>query len=64
MIKETLQNILLLGALVVSIWLMGVIFQAQDDAARERAIEKCGVNNIVEKRTSQGDLYFTCLVEK
>lgn len=64
MIKETLKNILLLGVLVLSIWSLFAYCEAENEAAKARAIEKCGVNNITEKRTSQGDLYYTCLVER
>ena len=52
--------------LVVAIfWGLFSLLKLQDDYERGRAIERCGgEDNIVERYTKEGDLYFTCKVEK
>ena len=41
------------------------LLELQDQHERERAITRCGgANNIVEHYTKEGDLYFSCKVEK
>lgn len=64
-IKEKLVNVAFYGicllGIVGCIWLLNL----QDQHERERAIKRCGgENNIVERYTNQGDLYFTCKAEK
>lgn len=55
------------GVLVVIMIFYGLfsLLRLQDEHERNRAIERCGgENNIVEHYTKEGDLYFSCKVEK
>lgn len=59
--KKLFKGVLLVGALFGCIMLL----QKQDQVEKNNAIERCGgLENVVEKYTSQGDVYFTCKVEK
>lgn len=64
-IKEKLEKVAFYSvcvlALVGCFWLLNL----QDKHEEQRAIERCGgKDNIVERYTNQGDIYYTCKVEK
>lgn len=63
--REGLQNIGFITISILGIFLCGLALQAQDNKTRKDAIERCGgENNIVERYTNQGDLFYSCRVEK
>ena len=63
-IKEKLQDILFVSAIVGVLVLCFYGLNALDRHEYNRAIERCGADNIVERYTNQGDVYYTCKVEK
>lgn len=63
-IKEKLQNLLFIGATVGGLVLCIYGLNALDRHEYNRAVERCGADNIVERYTNQGDIYYTCKVEK
>ena len=63
--KEKLQTILEVLLIVGVLALCAYGLKYQDQKEYERAIERCGdAQNLVERYTNQGDVYYTCKVEK
>lgn len=59
--KKIFEIVVLIG--IVIVLLSGL--KALDNYEKNRAIERCGgVDNIVEKYTNQGDIYYQCKIEK
>lgn len=59
--ENILLTIICVGVLALCIWGL----KALDQDTKNRAIERCGSeNNLVERYTKEGDLYYTCKVEK
>lgn len=64
-IREGLQNILFFAICFGVIILCAVGLNALDEQTKKDAIERCGgIENIVEKHTKEGDVYYSCKVEK
>jgi hypothetical protein len=63
--KEKMLNVLGMIACVLAIIGLFKLLQLQDQKNYEYAIERCGsVENLVKHQTQEGDIYWTCLVEK
>lgn len=63
--KRLLKNVLGVVACVLAIVGLFKLLQLQDQKNYEHAIERCGsVENLVKHQTQEGDIYWTCLVEK
>lgn len=59
-----MKKVLFYGMLILGLVGCFKLLELQDQHERNRAIERCGENNIIEKYTKEGDIYFQCKVEK
>ena len=60
-----MKKVLFYGICILGIIGCFKLLELQNQHERERAIARCGSeNNIVEHHTKEGDLYFSCKVEK
>jgi len=60
-----LKKVAGVAVFIIIIWGLLSLLALQDKHERNRAIERCGgEDNIVEHYTKEGDLYFSCKVEK
>lgn len=68
MIKMTRNDIIdtikFLGVCAIGFALCGIALNALDRHERNRALDRCYPNGIVERYTSQGDVYYVCDIEK
>lgn len=63
--KETLENIKLGVFAILGIGACLFSLNAQDQQVKADAIERCGSEtNIQEHYTKQGDVYYSCIIEK
>lgn len=62
MVAKKIGRVLII---ILIFWSLLQLLALQDKHERNRAIERCGgEDNIVEHYTKEGDLYFSCKVEK
>lgn len=61
---EKIKEMLVIVGMIVVIILSFKGLEAMDNQAKNKAIEKCGKDNVVVKYTNQGDRYYQCKVEK
>ena len=63
--KELFEKVMLFVVCGVAIFGCCKALQLQDQHEKERAIARCGSeSNLVEHYTQQGDVYYSCKVEK
>ena len=62
--SEIIEIIEFLGVCVIGIALCILGLNALDRHERNRALDRCYPNGIVERYTSQGDVYYVCDIEK
>lgn len=62
--KEMLENISFVLVCVIGIALCMLGLKALDTYEKNRALDRCYPYGITENYTNQGDVYYTCKVEK
>ena len=62
---EVIKSIALLAVAVLIMYLLLLGLRKQDERNYKYAIERCGsAENLVEHHTKEGDIYWSCKVEK
>jgi hypothetical protein len=63
--KEKIANVLFFGVLILGMVGCFKLLALQDQHEKERAIARCGSEeNLVEHYTKDGDIWWSCKVEK
>lgn len=62
--SEIIESLQFIAICVVGIALCMLGLKALDTHEKNRALDRCYPNEIVEHYTNQGDSYYTCKVEK
>ena len=62
--NDIIDTIKFLGVCAIGFALCGMVLNALDRHERNRALDRCYPNGIVERYTSQGDVYYVCDIEK
>lgn len=61
MLKGSLVTLVLLLGVLFCMWVLAML----NNSEKKNAIERCGgEDNIVERYTKEGDIYYQCKVEK
>ena len=62
--NDIIDTIKFLGVCAIGFALCGIALNALDRHERNRALDRCYPNGIVERYPSQGDVYYVCDIEK
>lgn len=64
-VVDVLKTVALLAVAVLIMYLLLLGLRKQDERNYRHAIERCGsVENLVKHQTNEGDIYWSCKVEK
>ena len=62
--KDFIEDLQFIGFCVMIIAICFLGLKALDTHEKERALDRCFPNEIVQKQTPQGDKYYGCKVDK
>lgn len=62
--KDFIESLQFIGVYVIGIAICFLGLKALDTHEKERALDRCYPNEIVQKYTAQGDKYYSCKVDK